>query len=324
MSAGIEYLPLEDGDVGKLLCLYQESYPMLGWSERQLRWQYFDNPAGRAKVWLAKSGGRIVATCAAIPHRIVVRGATGLGWRVQDVITRPEFRGRGIYHHLSAMIRDELFDQQHAFNFTFPNDNTHNGFIRNGWTDLFRVPLHVMADIETVPYRESVTKVTPIQAFDEATDRVWESCRTRIDFAVDRSADYLQWRYFANPKGRYFPFRIERACNELVVVLKYYDHEGGSRWGHICDLFCAEDDARLVADAVDHAINFSRALGCGVITCWCQSGSSLAGALAAAGFALKENLDRWVVGNLNAPDIDAGSFADETRWHLAMGDSDVY
>ena len=320
----ISYELSSKAEAKEILCLYQKLYPGLGWTEQYLNWQYFENPAGHAKVWVAKSGRKIIATYAAIPHKVFIEGKIGIGWRVQDVMTRPEYRGAGIYHNLSKMAAEYLFNPHFPLNFTFPNEKSHNAFIRTGWTDLFKVPIRILSVKQSGHHGNISAKVSPILSFDDTTDQIWQSYRSRIGFAIDRSSTYLNWRYLSNPKEQYCPFRITSDENKLIVILKYYDRDDGTRWAHICDFFYSEANPKLIDCAVKHGINFALGLGCISMSCWCPPSSSLESLLNRHQFLPQTDLNRWVVVNVNSSQVNSDRFSNESRSHLAMGDSDVF
>ncbi|MCH8904448.1 MAG: hypothetical protein IIA45_11095 [Bacteroidetes bacterium] len=53
----IQVVLANEEDHEKLLNLFIDNYPGLGWSEKYLKWQYYDNPAGTAKSWIARHNG---------------------------------------------------------------------------------------------------------------------------------------------------------------------------------------------------------------------------------------------------------------------------
>jgi GNAT superfamily N-acetyltransferase len=312
---------LDGSDTTELLALYRALYPTLGWSADYLRWQYFDNPAGIARVWVARDHDRIVATYAAIPHQLCIDGETGLGWRVQDVLTHPEYRGRGLYHALSEAAKEFLFDARYPLNFTFPNERSHRAFVRMGWRAAFRIPLRVCVRAAESQGPARPARVSSIDRFSREEARVAESHVRRHGFGLDRSAAYLNWRYVANPKGRYAAFRLALGDAEAIVVLKVFQREDGSRWCHLVDTFQSEASAELAHNIVHHWTAVAAAHSCGFLSCWGTSGSGLEPFLATSGFAAPPDFDRWLVLDANA---DLRQYSEEHRWHLAMGDSDVF
>lgn len=275
---------------------------------------------------MAKSEGEIIATYAAIPIDVYVNGGVSTGYRIQDVMTREDFRGRGIYHNFQKLAKDYLFDPRFPLNFTFPTEVTtsHNGFIRNGWTNLFKIPFRTLRDPNAKKYGEIPAKVTPIFSFDKTADNIWKTYREDIDFSVNKTADYLNWRFLANPKGKYFPFLVTLNDNRLILVLKYYNRENGERWGHIVDIFYTEKNPDLLKSAVQHSINFARGLGCRVLSLWNTTGGFLDPIIKEFGFEARHEIEKWVVINANGSEIDREKLSRQNRWHISMGDSDVF
>jgi len=324
VGPSITYELSSKADDAELVELFREFYPHLGWSDAYLAWQYHENPAGPAQVWVARDGKKIVASYSAIPHKMHIMGRTAIGWRIQDVLTRPEYRGMGIYHALSEVASESIFKPEFPLNFSFPNERSHQGFMRTGWTASFRIPLRILSGVQSGHYENIPATVSPISHFDHHTDRIWSSYVSRFDFTLHRSSDYLNWRYLSNPRARYFPFRVTLDEDEIVLVLKNYEREDNSKWVHICDLFYSAGNLELLDCAMKHSINFAVELGAGSISCWCPSGSVLESALNRHQFMPEDSLNRWLVINGNVPDMDINQLCDETRWHLAMGDSDVF
>lgn len=318
---------LSEDQSGELFAIYQKFFPPFGWSGTYLRWQYYENPCGAAKVWVARESGKIVASYAAIPHRVYANGRVATGWRVQNVVTLPEHRGQGLYHRLAAVAAQELFKGDHPLNFTFPNERSKNGFIRTGWKAAFRLPLKTKALRESPPSANPSAVVTPLTRFDTDSERIWEAHRNGLGFAVERSSSYLNWRYFDNPKSEYSSFRLDSGKNAAIMILKFYAREDGRRCSHLCDLFQSEPDSALTESAFKQWIDFSVGRDCWEMSCWCATGSGMDPILSKAGFTEKEGFDRWMVLNANTSALEkatASRYDQESSWHLVMGDSDVY
>jgi len=317
---------LEDQS-GELLAIYQKFFPPLGWSPTYFRWQYYENPSGAAKVWVARERGSIVASYTAIPHRMYANGRVATGWRVQNVVTLPEHRGRGLYHRLAAIAARELFNGDHPLNFAFPNERSKNGFIRTGWKAAFRLPLKTKVIRDAPPSAHLSAIVTPLTQFDADSERIWEAHRKRLGFAVERSSSYLNWRYFSNPKSEYSSFRLDSGKNAAIMTLKFYTREDGMRFSHLCDFFQSEPDSALTESAFKQWIDASVGRDCREMSCWCVTGSGMEAVLSGAGFTEKEGFDRWMVLNAHTSAFEpatTGRYDQESSWHLVMGDSDVY
>lgn len=304
-----------------ILALLRGAYPTAKWDAQFFAWQFRANPAGQARIWVAEVGPRVVACYVAVPHEMIVNSERALGWRVQDVLTAPDHRGRGIYQELTRLASAFLFSERFPVNFTFPNLRSHNAFIRAGWKDAVRVPLSVrraVAALDPLPIR---AQVTPIGEFGREAERVWEEAERRVSFAVRRSSAYLNWRYAQNPRDRYVAYLVDRASDQLVLVLKVFDREDGERWSHLCDLFYTGVDPDLLDCGVRLWMNFASSVGARAMSCWAVPGSQFARVIARYDLRPVPNHGRWLVVNQNGGGEDALS---SERWHLGMGDSDVY
>jgi hypothetical protein len=329
MSIAATYIveSLSEDQSDDLFASYQQLFPPCGWSRSYLRWQYYENPAGAAKVWVARKGDDIVASYTAVPHRVYANRRISTGWRVQNVVTLPAHRGRGLYHKLAATSVQELFSGDYPLNFTFPNERSKNGFIRTGWKAAFRIPLKTKVLAGSAPRANLSSATTLLNRFDADSERIWLAHRNRLEFAVDRSSSYLNWRYLANPKSEYTSFRLDSGRSAAIMVVKLYARKDGTRCSHLCDFFQSEPDSALTESAFEQWVEVSVGQNCREMSCWCASGSAMEPVLSKAGFTEKPAFDRWMVLNANVSALEkatAGRYDQESSWHLVMGDSDVY
>ncbi|MCP3905501.1 MAG: GNAT family N-acetyltransferase [Planctomycetes bacterium] len=321
-GCGIAYGELPGGDHGLLLEMYRRLYPQLGWTREFMRWQYHDNPAGTARAWVARDAGTVIASYVGIPHAIRCDDDTAIGYRVQDVLVDPAYRGRGVYRRLSGLGAAALMRPELPLNFTFPNELSHRMFVADGWLEGNRVPLWVGRDSEVETPVTAPWTADPIIDFDERHEAIWRAHRAGTRFAVERTAAYLRWRYRENPRGGYHPMLLGRGDRSAVAVLKLFDGDDGERRAHLCDWITDAPDDESAAGAVDYFLRFADAHGCAKLSVWTVDGSVLSRALAAAGFTLVADLTRWQVLNPNG--VDAGAVCTPADWHVAMGDTDVY
>ena len=318
---------LSEDQFDDIFDIYKKFFPPFGWSAKYLHWHYYENPCGKAKMWVAKENGKIVASYTAIPHRVFANGQVATGWRIQNVVTLPDHRGLGLYHRLAKIAAHELFKGEYPLNFAFPNERSKNGFIRTGWKAAFRLPLKTksLRELPTKAYTSAVVK--PLTRFDTDSERIWEAHRNSLSFSIDRSTSYLNWRYFDNPKSKYFSFRLDIGKAQAILILKIYVHENGERYSHLCDFFQSEPNSALSESAFKHWIDFSIEWSCSEMNCWCATGSSMDTILSKAGFKEKNGFDRWMLINANLLALKKATtnrYDLLSSWHLVMGDSDVY
>lgn len=318
-SNGITIHPATRDDHRALLAFLIEQYPQLGWSEPYMEWQYYRNPAGVAKSWVAKHEGKLIANYTAIPHALSVDGKIQPSWRVQDVITHPEYRGMGLYARVSDEATRFLQNGTFPLNFTFPNENSHPGFMKRNWFAAQRIPLWTGSPSGRI---STQLDAEPISAFQEQDAEVWKAYKTGVRYGVERSAAYLNWKYFQNPRGGYSAFRLTSVGARAVCVLKLFDKGAGEKFAHLCDLFY-EPGFSAISEAVAFFKVFAQDRGATACSAWSPPQSALAAQLHEFGFQLQTALARWFVLN-HSPALQHSEVENFANWHLSMGDSDVY
>jgi hypothetical protein len=302
---------LSAADVEGALKLIQVVQPADPWSVQHYRWQLLDGPAGPAEIRAIEFSNRIVALYAATRKRLRVDSRLVEAWMVQDVMTHPEFRGRGFLNSMAAAIKVEM-STRGVVGFTFPNKFSENSFRRNAWTELCRVPLRVA----NVRAGSRTDVLRPIDGFAEDVDAIWEE--SGLETGVHRDAAFLNWRY-RRPATLYH--RFVTAGNEGFIVLKVYDH-GGIRIVHICDLVVRQRARDLLGELLANVHAFAATNGAARLTSWLPQGHPYDEAFSAAGFHRDEDSDRFVF--IDGPPDLLPALTRPASWHLTQGDSDVY
>ena len=317
-AEGLEIDRLATGDgsgLDSVLALMRLVQPHLQRSRELLEWQYFRTPAGAGSVYVLHSDGVLAAVYCAARQQIRVGDRAYPGWMVQDVMTHPDYRGRGYLHRLADVCLSDLRDAA-GIGYTFPNEQSQRSFRRTGWTELCQVPFRAKA-VGRSPARSSNEIASrEVAVFAEAATRVWRDSGLAV--GVDRSSSFLNWRY-SKPGQRYSRFMLDGDGG--VLILKLFD-DGTSRTVHICDLFVDARSRELVPGAVRFAEAFAAANGAELLTAWLGRDHPYATQFDHAGVCLAESASRFVF--VACPDEVAAECGDARSWHLSQGDSDVY
>ena len=217
----------------------------------RFQWLYRRNPDGIARAWLAHDGttGQLVGTAAAIPRAVGVGGRTELGWVLSDFCVSDTHRALGPALQLQRACLASVDSGQVPFCYDFPGAAMTAVYARLrirpfGQMRRFVYPLRADRRIEALRLPPPVRGVVRIAANTVLGLRVRRRRPARRlefsllsgdcggefsalstqhtpeqGFAVRRSAEYLNWRFLANP---------------------FQHHE----------ILTARDDGRLVAYAV--------------------------------------------------------------------------
>jgi len=218
------------------------------WQSRFL-WLNNQNPAGPGLTFVAECEGKIVGQTAfvALDIRIgdkVVRAAQNI-----DLMTHPDYRGRGIRSKLEAYGLEEVKKAGFAILVGFTHEAAFRGHLRAGWIDVGRMqsfvkPLNwskavrlkvrnklasellaVFARLAFRMFRENrqvraTAKVRPIRSFDARIDVLCAKKSSKVPLMVARTGSHLNWRY-GGPGEKYSAFVAEEE-SEITgyIVLK--------------------------------------------------------------------------------------------------------
>jgi GNAT superfamily N-acetyltransferase len=293
-------------DAGELLKLINQVQPHVPWNDEHLRWQFFQPPAGEARLYVIRHQASIVALYAAIRQRVRLEGEVHPAWMVQDVMTHPDHRGKGYLHRLGEACLTEIRGDG-AVGYTFPNKQSEGSFRRTGWDTLCPAPAR-SAPVPGDATSESAPLIAPDPGFRQEDEEAWQD--SDAGAGVERTLDFLRWRY-TKPGQRYDRFSI--AGDGGYMVLKEF-RAGATATVHICDLVLRRSRRHLVSDALRIAFDHARSRGAGTVTAWLPHGHPYAEDFDRQGLVLQPNGDRWVFVTRGAT----------VPWHLSQGDSDVY
>jgi len=311
------YRPFRPGDEDAIANLFERCFdrpmPAGFW-----RWRFLDNPAGQGLVELAWDGQRLVGhyavTC--VPMKIGERvHPTGLSG---TTMTDPDYRGQGLFTRLAMRVYDRMAEENWAVVWGFPNMNSHVGFVRDlGWLDVAEVPV----------LRAKVSRVSSPKGAPFANQDVsqlnnvenllvdWMSDQTN---AVERSPEYLKWRYLDNPAEEYRMVLVPslKRPQGLVVYKKYMQEfqimELIEKPGSGCAPW-------LVMVVVDRA----RQQGCESVGMWLGLYQRCHLPIERMGFVSDAPVTYFGV----KPTLNVGVERENlayNKWWVSMGDSDVY
>jgi hypothetical protein len=239
-----------------------------------MTWQYWSNPFGTTRSWVAVNDGRIVGHHAAyvVPMR---RGSVHFSAAIQiDTATESEFRGRGLYGDLSRKLYASCRSDGVATMLGNPNEQALGPLRRVGWIEVADLRLYIrvldpgwMSERTRLPgwvtrgSRRLLFRTTgPSDAtvgdvVPEGLDRLVADCADDETASVDIGSDWWQWRFADHPKRPYFFIEVRRGGRlEAAAACRTRDEQGG-RFVDLLDFVARSPaPAREVVDAVPAAV----------------------------------------------------------------------
>jgi GNAT superfamily N-acetyltransferase len=303
MAADLELGRAGPENTDELLGLIGLVQPHVPWGREHLAWQFLRPPAGPARLYVARDAGKIVSLYVAVVQRVRTGDQLARGCMIQDVMTDPAYRGRGLLHRLGAECLAEMRAAGDV-GYTFPNKLSEGSFRRLGWDELHRVPLRKRTLGEPIE-AETIAASRPGD-FSQRAGAIWR--RANLGIGVERDAAFLAWRY--SKPGAIYDCMVLGEDDGFLVTKQYRGATGLTM--HVCDLVVA--DMRHVAPSLALVDKLARAAGASELTAWLPASHPYASAFDDAGLMLVADHDRYMF--TTGPVLGS--------WHVTQGDSDVY
>jgi len=171
------------------------------------KWKHEQNPFGASPAVVAESNGRLVGLRTFLRWQWQSRSQTFNAARAVDTATHREWRGKGMFQHLTTKLLVELEEQGIEFVFNTPNRYSLPGYLKMGWKPVTRLPiwilpLHLFGRFQrSRPAMQAKSAASVLQepAVHAFLEHGWSDYRAH----TARTLAYLQWRYAEIPGFNY-------------------------------------------------------------------------------------------------------------------------
>jgi hypothetical protein len=324
-----------------------------------IQWQYFSNPAGQMIGETEVDEKGCSAHYAVIPvdyklNNVIVKGSLSL-----NTMTRIDQRGKGKFRELASKTYNRLAEQGVPFTIGFPNKQSYNGFVSSlnfqllGTVPMLIKPLNYLSFCKRVIFRSSLRKkmdnnfvINPsarfrskqccARIFDPLADaplldNLLSDIRDKRNCSLDRTGEFLRWRYDSCPTRNYIFLGVAKKDEEefsAIVVLRTVTLMG-LRCGVIVDLACGNksDSNEALAFLINVANKQFRKGGLDAVVAACTAGCDEYDQLCSNGFFKIPNAIHpqplRVVIRLHSDDPYFESLRNFKNWFLTFGDYDV-
>lgn len=316
-------------------------------SANQLRWnwQYRSNPnvpSAGPLIWVAREGGAIVGQYACMPVTLAVNGREiDAAWGM-DVMVAPERQRQGLGDLLFR-----TWDRNVGASLGLGlSESSYRLFQKLAWPDIgpvpclvkplsrralrrpnWPVPLNRLVSYLTLPWVRLVSRARPLEGtvrtvrqFDDRVTRLWERVRPKFAFAVRRDAAYLQWKYIGPPHVRYSIAVLERGDDLAGYVVYRHAVEPRGRVTLLVDFLADPDDASAVTTLLRWIDREARAADSDKIRTFAMHEGFRRLLRKSGYYHVKSTME--FVAKINALDVPQAFYADTSRWHVTLGDSD--
>ncbi len=338
------------------LLLFQELFNS-GLSPRSiehLRWQYLQNPGGKLLVDFAEDPlkRRLAALYAVFPVLFRVGGKQVLACTSLDTRTGGEYRRRGLFVTLAKRVYERCTREGLAFVYGFPNQYSAHGLFHSlGFSRLdspvvmmksFRLSSLVrrVLHLPRVPMTRSRVPLGPtpsdfdpvdspgvvsLSAFEDETDKLWADFSQDFAVTVDRSHDYMNWRFVRKPETKYF-IKVTQSGREYDALIVYTMRDRPDmRVGHVMELFFRTGREEAGRTLLRFACQHFRRAGCSVATALSFTHSPGHRLYAKSGFLAPPRVEPFRVrlGFFPLKSENTPLLANAANWYLSYTDFDT-
>lgn len=282
------------------------------------KWRYKQNPFGvEPMVCLMFDNDELIGHYAVFPVEMIIDSKIQLSAFSMTTMTHPDHQGKGIFKTLAQHLYEYIYTK-FGINLIwgFPNLNSHYGFVKNlNWKD---VGLLSNLKLETfVKIRESWN--FEFEKFDDFTISSSGNFDISNQIRINKSKEYLNWRYFSNPDNQYFGIR-HRYNHNFFIVYKYF------RFYDKLEIDIVEiefgNNHLLLTELIECVVKVSFDDGKQIsgMNLWCNIHSNNYILFEKIGF--KPSLPLTYLGCRDIHSINTNYSLN--NWFISMGDSDVY
>ncbi len=229
---------------------------------RNIKWDYFSNPFGKSKFFIAKYDNLIIGMIVCFKLIFINKDKKFVGYRIQDVITDTKIiRGliknnknflsknkKGIFENLIIKLNDYLKNKS-EINLGFANHLAFPYWKRNFWKDLSNFPIYE----KKLSIKKSFNlEFNEIKKFNIKHEKIFlDNLDEKIN--IFWSSNYLNWRYFKNPRSNYYMYEFfyQKKLIGYTILKEYLSDQ--EKIGHICQIISSP---KFKKEIISFANNF--------------------------------------------------------------------
>jgi hypothetical protein len=271
VESDLEFRLLEnDADIEELILqikdILQEgnSHNLTTFDRQHWEWQYRNLPTAETRIYVCICEKKIVGYY----HVPIYDGYFGNVAKrfamVQDVAISNKMRGRGVFRKLAEFATKDLVDSA-AVNliYTFPNQKSIHTFLKySGYKeiytyDTFVLPVSASKIIETKFSFIGIEKLAGFfvdkffnlrsaklpkdyeirvdDSFDTETLRLFADFGKPFSYRLNRSKEYLKWRFCEKPKSKHFIITLRKGSEVVAVAVVKLDEILGTKTAVLID-----------------------------------------------------------------------------------------
>jgi hypothetical protein len=250
-----EFIKYEESDFSELVDLYNLCFNK-SIELSYFSWKFINNPAGRARGFVAKHDGNIAGFYGIIPEKYLVGGKSKIIYQSMDTMTHPKYQRMGLFTKLANLTYQDLINETgEAFIVGFPGLTSYPGFVgKLGWIDIQQIKFLFLNKfaflILTFFEKTEQLKALDFVGFDNLFLNFFNQKEdSQKPIQQTHSLSFLNWRCFTKftPefRGVYFTknnivlgYVIYRFEDDKKCFIQFVDSLRNDLYGLIISNFC--------------------------------------------------------------------------------------
>jgi hypothetical protein len=309
------------GDERHILELFEKTFgkPV---SEKFWKWRFLDNPVNKVMIKLMWDEDLLVGHYAASPVNLICEGNEILTALSMTTMTHPDYAGKGIFSQLAEeLYRTEFENTELTAVWGYPNNNSHYAFLKNlQWSNLEAVPTFSL-NVQKIQKITSA-RIKQVESFTEKQVLASKQVSEGYSVKLDKSLEYLEWRYSNHPENNYQLFECEIGDFSYFVVTKVFPSFDVDEKFEVDILeFNIPNDGILISEFLSEINEFYQTYDLLKFNLWLPLNDSKHITLEKLGFV---NTTPITYFGIRVLDSKITPLLDTRNWDYSMGSSDIY
>lgn len=266
------------------------------------KWKNVSNPQGKSIIKITTSEDKIIGLSCIWKFKMNIMGESIFAGQSVDAMVDSNYRRMGIFENMAMKAIEDMENEGLQLRFNFPNDaayrastnkinikkvcdipqyikilNGREAFSMFSNNKLVKIVGGAIVDlygkIRTAAIRINKNYIIrEIEWFDNSFDLFWDKVKNDYPIAIERSSQYLNWRYLGRP-NKYKVFAAYQNGEIICYIVAATEEKTGKNGeklllGHIADLVCSRDHKNAAIKLIIYAEEYLKANGACAVSCW--------------------------------------------------------
>lgn len=351
----IEFGFYRPGEEKEILRLFGEVFPKIPRTIEEWKWEYQQNPFSCPIIALARCQGKVIGQEALFYVPMKCGERRFLGAQSVDTMTDSQFRGKGVFSRLARLTLEEGKRRETPLFYGFPNRNSYHAYVAKlGWKEIAKVQRFIkVIDLASalkarlksrflclflgklahpvikLYFWEKEIKtqgffLEKVERFEAPYDMFWEKIEKRFPLMVERTSQYMNWRYLDHPSGEYQAYFLKNERNKEILgvaVLRLVQLQ--YPLGSIGEFFVKDWNGEIAQVFLSLIANLLASQGAAIIASWVLPHSPFVSIFKKLGFRLRSQHQPLIAVSPDGS-IEEKYFSNPENWYITSGDYDMF